>query len=191
MRKQQQETAYDGPRALSAKEQRFVAEYLIDLNAAAAARRAGSSAKRADQQGYEYLRKPEIAVAIATGKASQLETADLTAARVLEELRRLAFVDVRGFFDPKTGDVKPPATLTAEQGSCLAGFEVLIKNAKAGDGVTDTIHKFKLWDKVHSLELLAKHFALLVEKIEVKGVTAEARVARLVAARKRLAAKGK
>jgi hypothetical protein len=36
--------------------------------------------------------------------------------------------------------------LTAEQGAALAGFEVLIKNAKAGDGQIDEIHKIKLWD---------------------------------------------
>jgi len=53
--------------------------------------------------------------------------------------------------------------------------------------VTDTVHKFKLWDKVHALEILAKHFKLLVERVEVTD--AGDRVARLVAARKRLAAK--
>ena len=189
MRKRQQETAFEPAFVLTPKERRFVAEYLIDLNAAAAARRIGTTAKRADQAGYEYLRKPEIAAAIAAGKAAQLVTADLTAARVLEELRRVAFANLRDYWDPATGDVKSPLELTLEQAAALAGFEVLIKNAKAGDGVTDTIHKFKLWDKVHSLEILAKHFALLVEKVEVKSVAADARVARLVAARKRLAAK--
>jgi phage terminase small subunit len=173
--------------ALTGKQARFVAEYLIDLNAAGAARRAGYSEASAEQQGYENLRKPEIAAAITEGKARQLDTAELSAARVLEELRRLAFVNVRDYFDPVTGDAKHPHELTLEQGACLAGFEVLIKNAKAGDGITDTIHKFKLWDKVHSLELLAKHFALLVEKIEIKSASADARVARLVAARKRVA----
>jgi len=47
------------------------------------------------------------------------------------------------------------------------------------------VHKFELWDKVHALEILAKHFKLLVDRVEV--VDATGRVARLVAARKRLA----
>lgn len=170
--------------ALTDKQTRFIAEYLIDLNATAAARRAGYSAASADQQGYENLRKPEIAAAIGAGKATQIADAGLTAARVLEELRRLALVNVRDFFHAD-GRAKHPIDLTAEQGACLASFEVLIKNVQAGDGHLDTIHKFKLWDKVKSLELLAKHFALLVEKIEIKDTTADARVARLVAARKR------
>ena len=114
---------------LTAKQARFVAEYLIDLNATQAAIRAGYSRKSAEQQAYENLRKPEIAQAITAGKAQQLETAELSAARVLEELRRLALIDALSFWDAE-GRLKKPSEWTAEQGAALAGFEVLIKNAK-------------------------------------------------------------
>jgi hypothetical protein len=53
--------------------------------------------------------------------------------------------------------LKKPRELTAEQDAVLASFEVLIKNAKAGDGQIHEIHKIKLWDKTHALEALAKH----------------------------------
>lgn len=172
--------------ALSAKHERFVREYLIDLNATAAYRRVYGNVKDADVAGPRLLGNVGIAAAIAAGKAAQLAEADLSAARVLEELRRVAFANARDYFEPGTRDAKHPLDLTVEQGAALAGFEVLIKNAKAGDGVTDTIHKFKLWNKVQSLEILAKHFALLVEKVEIKSATADARVARLIAARKRV-----
>jgi phage terminase small subunit len=153
---------------LTPKQARFVAEYLIDLNATQAAIRAGYSAKTARQQGAENLSKPDIAEAVSVGKATQLEDAGLTAARVLEELRRLAFVDLRGFFDP-AGNLKPIHELTAEQGSALAGLEVIKKNAAAGDGIIDTVHKFKVWDKTRTLEALSKHFGLLVERVEHSG----------------------
>jgi phage terminase small subunit len=171
-------------KALTPKQARFVAEYLIDLNASAAARRAGYKAKNSDVEGPRLLGQAGIAAAIAAGKATQITDAGLTAVRVLEELRRLALVNVRDYFHAD-GRAKHPAELTEVEGACLASFEVLIKNVSAADGHTDTIHKFKLWDKVRALELLAKHFALLVEKIEIKDVSADARVARLVAARKR------
>jgi len=154
--------------ALTAKQTRFVAEYVVDLNATQAAIRAGYSRKSAEQQGYENLRKPEIAQAITAGKAQQLETAELSAALMLEELRRLALVDARSFWDAE-GRLKKPSELTAEQGAALAGFEVLIKNAKAGDGQIDEIHKIKLWDKTRALEALAKHFGLVTERLEVSG----------------------
>ncbi len=154
--------------ALNAKQARFVAEYLIDLNATEAAKRSGYSAHTAMQQGSRLLSHVEIAAAISTGKARQLETAGLSAVRVLEELRRLAMVDMRSFFD-EHGNMKAMKDLTPEQGSALASFEVIKKNAEAGDGVIDTIHKFKVWDKTRALEMLGKHFGLLVEKLEHQG----------------------
>jgi hypothetical protein len=48
--------------------------------------------------------------------------------------------------------------LDEERGACLASLEVLIKNAKDGDGHTAEVHKFRLWDKTRALEALAKHF---------------------------------
>ena len=38
--------------ALTPKQERFVQEYLVDLNATAAAKRAGYSGKRASELGY-------------------------------------------------------------------------------------------------------------------------------------------
>ena len=154
--------------SLSPKQQRFVAEYLIDLNGKQAAIRSGYAPKNAEIQASRLLRSGKVADAVAAAKAKQLDTAELTAARVLEEYRRIAFADIRGYFDA-AGNLKPIHQLTEEQGSALAGLEVIIKNAKAGDGVTDEVHKFKLWDKTRALESLAKHFGLLTEKVEHMG----------------------
>lgn len=153
---------------LTPKQARFVAEYLIDLNGKQAAIRAGYKPSNAESTASTLLSDPKVSQAVGAGKATQLEEAGLTAARVLEELRRLAFVDLRGFFDA-AGNLKPIHELTAEQGSALAGLEVIKKNAAAGDGVIDTVHKFKVWDKTRTLEALAKHFGLLVERVEHSG----------------------
>lgn len=92
----------------------------------------------------------------------------LTAQRVLEELRRLAFSDVGTLFD-ENGKLRPMHTMTREERAAIAGLEVIVKNAEAGDGHTDTVHKVKVWDKVRALEQLAKHFGLLTEKVEHSG----------------------
>lgn len=154
--------------ALTRKQQRFVAEYLIDLNATQAAIRAGYAARWAEKNATRLTGNDGIREAITAGQAKQLTASDLSAARVLEELRRLALVDARSFWDEQ-GNLKPFSQLTAEQGSALAGFEAIIKNAKAGDGQTDMIHKIKLWDKPRALEMLAKHFGLLIDKVEHSG----------------------
>lgn len=153
---------------LTPKQQRFVAEYLIDLNATQAAIRAGYSAKTANQQGPRLLVNAGIAAAVAAGASKQIKSADLTAARVLEEYRRLAFMDARDFYDDR-GNVKPLSELTPEQTSALAGIEVIVKNAKAGDGAVDEIHKIRLWDKTKALDSLAKHFGLLKESVNHSG----------------------
>jgi phage terminase small subunit len=153
---------------MTPKHARFVAEYLIDLNAAQAAIRAGYSPKTADRQGSRLLSKAEIAAAVAAKQTKQLETADLTAVRVLEELRRLSFSDVRGLFD-EHGNLRPLHTLTQEQAACIASLEVVKKNLTSGDGQIDTVNKIKIWDKTRSLEMLAKHFGLLVERLEHSG----------------------
>lgn len=153
---------------MTPRQQRFIAEYLIDSNATQAAIRAGFSKRTAHSAGPRLLANVEVARAIAEDKKRIAERCDLTAARVLEELRRLAFCDPRSFFDA-AGNLKPLAELTSEQGSALASFEVIKKNAEAGDGIIDTVHKFKLWDKTRALEMVAKYFGLLTEKVEHSG----------------------
>ena len=155
---------------LTPQQERFVSEYLIDLNATQAAIRSGYSEKGADVRGSKLLVIGKVARAVAAGKSRQLQTAELSAARVLEELRRLAFSDIRSLFD-LDGNLRSIHELTAEQAACIASLEVIIKNAAAGDGHLDTVHKLKVWDKTRSLEMLAKHFKLLTEQIEVKDVT--------------------
>ena len=146
------------PRPLNPRQQRFVAEYLVDLYGTQAAIRAGYAAKCAHVTAHQFLRNPKIVAALSAGKAAQFRSAELSASRVLEELRRLAFVDLGTFFKPD-GSVMRPCELTPEQGACIAGFEVLIKNAAAGDGVTDLVHKFRRWDELRAPEMLAKHYA--------------------------------
>lgn len=150
------------------KQERFVAEYLKDLNATKAAERAGYSEKTAGSQGHDLLKVPEIAEAITTGKQKQLAKADLSAVRILEELRRLALSDARGLFDEK-GNLRPIHDLTDEQAAAIASVEVVKKNLTTGDGEIDTVIKVKVWDKPRSLEMLAKHFGLLIDKVEHSG----------------------
>lgn len=153
---------------MTPKQTKFVAEYRKDLNATQAAIRAGYSPKTANEQGARLLANVSVAAAVAEKTQTQLVKADISAERVLQEIGRLAFSDVRALFDAN-GKLKPLHTLTAEEAACIAGLEVIIKNAEAGDGHMDTVHKIKVWDKSKNLEMLAKHFALLTEKIEHAG----------------------
>ena len=111
-------------RGLTPKQQRFIEEYLVDLNATQAAIRAGYSEKRAYAIGHENLRKPEILVAIQAARAEQSKRTQITADWVLTRLRE-----------------------EATPGSENTNFSP---------------------SRVKALELLGKHLALFVDKIQTE-----------------------
>ena len=75
---------------LTVKQERFVEEYLIDLNATQAAIRAGYSVKTAAQVGYENLIKPDIAEAIQKARNAMSERALVTQEMVIKGLLKEA-----------------------------------------------------------------------------------------------------
>ncbi len=75
-------------RKLTPKQERFVEEYLVDLNASAAARRAGYSEKTSDRIGPELLGKTCVREAIAAKKAERSERTGITADDVVQMIRR-------------------------------------------------------------------------------------------------------
>ncbi len=74
---------------LRPKQERFISEYLIDLNATQAAIRAGYSAHTAKSIGQENLTKPAIASAIAAAQNKAAEKAGVTLDWLLEEGKSL------------------------------------------------------------------------------------------------------
>lgn len=76
--------------APTAKQQMFVKEYLVDLNATQAAIRAGYSAKTAGQIGDEILKKPEIAAAVQAGMDARSQRTEITADYVLSGIQEIA-----------------------------------------------------------------------------------------------------
>ena len=75
---------------MTAKQQAFVLEYLVDLNGTQAAIRAGYSAKSAYSIAEELLRKPEIAAATAEAKAERAAHVGVTAEDVITGLMKEA-----------------------------------------------------------------------------------------------------
>ena len=71
---------------LTPKQQRFVEEYLIDLNATQAAIRAGYSEKTAYSVGHENLKKPEIQKAIEEAQEKLSNKAQVTVEMVVQGL---------------------------------------------------------------------------------------------------------
>lgn len=86
-------------RGLTQKQALFVSEYLKDLNATQAAIRAGYSPKRADAIGYENLRKPEIASAIAEQQAAREVRTLITTDKILSDIEAIKQDAMQPIFD--------------------------------------------------------------------------------------------
>lgn len=154
------------PRILTPRQEKFVIAYLRHGNATRAAKEAGYSQKAASVAGHDLLSNPKIAARVAAPIAKVAARAELSAVRVLEEMRRLAFVDPADFYDAE-GNIKPLHEIPPESRAALAGIETVIQNVKAGDGLVDRVHKIKFWNKTHALELLGKHLKLLTDVVQV------------------------
>ena len=107
-----------------------------------------------------------VRAAVDAGEKRHLAQADLSAVRVLEELRRLAFFDYAELFNVD-GSLKDIHKMSADARAVLAGSETVIQNVTAGDGKQEWVHKVKTWNKLQALEMLGKHFKLLVEQVDV------------------------
>lgn len=75
---------------LNDRQNRFIQEYLVDLNATQAAIRAGYSPRTAGRIGHENLKKPEIQVALQKRKKEMSVRARIDADEVVETLSQLA-----------------------------------------------------------------------------------------------------
>lgn len=74
---------------MTPKQQRFVDEYLIDMNGTNAAKRAGFSAKTAGQIAEQLLKKPHIAKALAIALEEQANRTLISADQVLLDIQRI------------------------------------------------------------------------------------------------------
>jgi phage terminase small subunit len=157
---------------MTPKQNRFIAEYLKDLNATQAAIRAGYSAKTARQQGAENLSKPDIAAAVADAVKRRSERVEVTVDDVLRELLTFARTDIRKAFDAH-GNLLPVHQMPEEVARAISGIENEEMFDWEGTGEerakvhTGTVRKVKFWDKTKGLELLGKHLKMFTDKLEV------------------------
>lgn len=139
---------------LTAKQARFVQEYLIDLNATQAAIRAGYSTKTARSVGAENLTKPDVQQAIADAQYKRATKTEINAAFILKRLADEATADIADLYD-EHGAIKPIKEwpLIWRQGLVSS-----VKVAEEGDGVV--VREIKLSDRIKRLELLGKHISV-------------------------------
>lgn len=146
---------------MTARQQRFIAEYLVDLCATKAAHRAGYSKTTGNRQAAQLMTMPHIKAAIAERMAEKAKELDITATNVLRELSLIAFASGERIF-PKIvdGKVKPPDidALTPDERRTINSVTI----SKSGV-------KIQRESKIQALELIGKYLALWTDRTEHTG----------------------
>lgn len=159
-----------GKSELTPRQERFVQEYLVDLNGTQAAIRAGYSKKTAEQGAAQLLSNIKVASAIAIGKASTAEKLGVTKEMIVSELKKLGFSNMLDYMRIGTdGDpVLSFQDLTRDQAAALSEVTVEDYVDGRGEDARDVKRvKFKLSDKRSALVDLGKHLGMFVDKTEV------------------------
>ena len=163
-------TTREGP--LTPRQERFVQEYLKDLNATQAAIRAGYSAKSAGRFAVELLSKPHVARAVGAAQRARADRVQIESDTVLREILKLAMSDVRKLFDEQ-GRLLPVHQLPDDVAKAVSSVEVVTSRIPGTDPVeVEHVSKIKFWDKRASLELLGKHLKLFNDAPPPATVTA-------------------
>lgn len=151
---------------LTEKQGRFCQEYVVDLNATQAAIRAGYSPRTAAQQAARLLTKVKVQEEIQRRQAAIGERLEVTADRVVLELARIAFFDIRKLYDDR-GRLRDPKDLDDNTARAISSIEA-VELPTAEDQPPAVLRKIRAWDKKGALELLGKHLGILTDKLKVE-----------------------
>lgn len=145
------------------REARFCTEYMVDMDAKAAAMRAGfrpATARNAAAWIHpEHPTKPELRKEIDRLIEKRAKRTEVTADKVIKELAKIAFVNITDVADEKGRLIEG-----ADRDDTAAVASVKVK---IGDDFIE--REVKLCDKGFALKLLGTHLGIFTERIQLDG----------------------
>jgi phage terminase small subunit len=155
---------------LSDKQQRFVDEYCIDLNATQACIRSGYSPKTSDKLSYQLLVNPRVKAAIEKKQAEIALKHDIKREDIIASVKNKQRANILDYAEWKKNNVKwkPSSALTREQGARIKSLSMTINNAG------HRAIKLELHDSLQADKLLAQLSGEIVERREHSGLGGKA-----------------
>ncbi|RVG81336.1 terminase small subunit [Sinorhizobium meliloti] len=148
----------------NARHEKFAQELAKGKTADEAYQLAGFKPNRGNAARLNANESIQARVAEIQGKGAL--KAEATVERVLKELSRIGFSDLRRVFDAN-GRLLRPEEWDDDTAAAVASVEVVTRNI--GDGEVEHVHKIKVWDKNSALEKLAKYLGMFIERVEHSG----------------------
>lgn len=157
---------------LTPRQQRFVDEYRLSLNATQAAIKAGYSAKTAKAQGSRLLTNVAIQKNLVEHRKKTSARYEISLERLLKETASIAFSDIGDYLDWKDGTV----TLRKESAKNGRARRAIasIKEAMHEEGGADV--QVKLHDKMRAIEFLGKYLGVFDSKASMLDINPAAAV---------------
>lgn len=164
---------------LTARQKRFIGEYLVDLNATQAALRAGYSEKSAGKIGFQLLEKTRVQEEIDKAMRAREKRTNITQDMVLEEYRQLGFSKITDYLTVRTERILVGRDMETNEPISEIRQLLILKDTSeipkdklaAIAEIKETQHglSFKLHDKKGALDSIAKHLGMFVERLEHTG----------------------
>jgi phage terminase small subunit len=150
----------------------FCEEYVATetLDAGKAAIAAGYKVKSKDNAqkiGSKNLKKPAVQSYIAELMAERSKRTQITADMVLQEIAKVAFINLADFVDEE-GQMLPPGRIKREH---MAAVQEFTERVAGGNDLPIVERRYKLNDKMNALEKLGKHLKLFTDKVETEITT--------------------
>lgn len=157
---------------LTNKQQMFVLEYLKDMNATQAAKRAGYSKHTAMTIGGENLRKPQIQAEIRKAMDARAERTRVSIDKVVTELAKLGFSDWRelGMWSDDGMELIPSEEVEDEPAAAVKDVSMTKERRydRNGELIETTHTKLSLHDKKGALELLGRHLGMFKDNLNIE-----------------------
>lgn len=145
---------------LTPKQEKFAQLFMQHGIASDAYRQSYAASNMTDKQIWEeaskLLSSPKVSQRVAELKAEQAEKFAVTRDRVIAEVAKIAFFDIRSIFNDD-GSLKHVKDLDDAAAAAIAGIETI---QIGDDGQLIMTKKFKMSDKNVALEKLMKHLGL-------------------------------
>src|SRR4030095_6734434 len=150
---------------LSPRQDRFCHEYVKDLNATQAAKRAGYSPKTSHVIGPRLLDKVGVHLLVERLKQQINDASVMSARETLQQITRIARSSIKRVFNP-TGKMLSPCDMDEDVAAPIRSFDV--QYSFGDDGAPpDQIRRITLWDKMAALKFMAMHHKLIGPEVQI------------------------
>lgn len=150
-------------------QERFVMEFLIDLNATAAAIRAGYDPVTASRMAPKMVKPDTLTgMAIARAKAARAVRVGINQDRVLEVLGKIVLGDRRSVFR-EDGTLKAPHEFDADDQALIEGVKTrrIVEVGEDGKMQQAEVQEVKLASLTPAITLAMRHLGMLNDKLEL------------------------